>query len=70
MNEYVYSQVLEAFCLDVYRSWLNWPKKKILEQEIANMLDAGIIRPSSSSWLSLVVLENQKKKTYFCIDYW
>ncbi|CAG8449115.1 6895_t:CDS:2, partial [Gigaspora rosea] len=54
------------------RAYRMSPKEKeFLEREVANMLDAGIISPSSSLWSSPVVLVKQREKTqlaypYFC----
>lgn len=44
-------------------------EKDYLENEIADMLEADVIRPSFSPWSSPVVLVKQKDKVRFCIDY-
>jgi hypothetical protein len=52
------------------RPYRHSPKeRKFLKEEIDNMLEEGIISPSSSPWSSPVVLVKQKDKTRFCIDY-
>jgi len=45
-------------------------KRKIVDTQIQEMMDAGVIRPSSSPWASPVVLVPKKDgTTRFCIDY-
>ncbi|KYO34955.1 hypothetical protein Y1Q_0014614 [Alligator mississippiensis] len=48
-------------------------KKKVkqeIKQEIAEMEDLGVIRPSMSPWASLVVLVRKQDGTiWFCVDY-
>ena len=54
--------------LKAYRE--NEENQKIIQQEVANMLKAGIIRESYNLWSSLVVLVGKKSgKKRFCIDY-
>ena len=44
--------------------------RKIIKQEVENMLKAGVIRESFSPWSSPVVLVGKKSgKKRFCIDY-
>ena len=45
-------------------------RKQIIEQNIKEMLDQGIISPSASSWASPVILVPKKDGSLrFCIDY-
>lgn len=45
-------------------------KQKIIDDEIKNMLDQGVIESSKSSWSSPVCLVRKKDDSYrFCIDY-
>ena len=51
-----------------------WSQKKIIEEHIRNMLEAGVIRPSCSPWASPVLLvdkpvENGKRQYRFCVDF-
>jgi hypothetical protein len=40
-----------------------------LRQELDSMLEANIIRPSSSAWASPIVIVNNGKKKRLCVDY-
>ncbi len=45
-------------------------KQQFIDQEVSNMLEKGIIRPSTSSWAAPIVLVPKKDGTMrFCIDY-
>lgn len=45
-------------------------KQKIIDQELKDMLDQGIVEPSKSSWSSPILLVPKKDGTYrFCVDY-
>ena len=45
-------------------------KRDLVEVELNNMRDQGIISPSESPWASPIVLVRKKDETYrFCIDY-
>ena len=45
-------------------------KRHIAEKQICEMEEAGVIRPSSSPWVSTVVLVPKKDRTtHFCLDY-
>ncbi len=45
-------------------------KQQFIDQEVSNMLEKGIIRPSTSSWAAPIVLVTKKDGTMrFCIDY-
>jgi hypothetical protein len=49
---------------------MNLQKQKIEEEEVAKMLDKGVIEPSRSPWASPIVLATKKDgTTRFCIDY-
>jgi len=44
--------------------------KSIIEEQIEEMLNAGIIKPSESSWASPVIMVRKKDgKWRFCVDY-
>ncbi len=44
-------------------------KQQFIDQEVSNMLEKGIIRPSTSSWAAPIVLVPKKDGTMrFCID--
>ncbi len=45
-------------------------KQKFMDEEVASMLDKGIIRPFVSPWAAPVVLVPKKHgSTHFCVDY-
>ncbi len=45
-------------------------KQQFIDQDVSNMLEKGIIRPSTSSWAAPIVLVPKKDGTMrFCIDY-
>ncbi|KAI3373186.1 hypothetical protein L3Q82_006504 [Scortum barcoo] len=46
-------------------------KRALAEQKIKEMMEAGIIEPSTSPWVALVVLVKKKDGTWwcFCVDY-
>lgn len=46
------------------------PHNEIVNKELAKMLDAGIITPSSSTWSFLIViLKKNDSMVHFCLDY-
>lgn len=46
-----------------------WTQRSLLEQQINNMLEAGVVEPSTSPWSSPVLLVPKKDSTYrFCVD--
>jgi hypothetical protein len=49
---------------------VNPGKQQIIDNEIHSMYKSGLIRPSTSSWSSFVVLVKKKDGKYrFCVDY-
>ena len=50
---------------------LPFVSKQEVARQIQTMLDAGVIQPSVSPWVSPIVLVQKKDGTYrFCVDYW
>ena len=50
--------------------WLPHVHQDLIEKEIKEMLDAGVIEPSSSEWASPIVLVDKKDGTLrSCVDY-
>ena len=47
---------------------LSQPQREIMEREVKDMLDKGVIQPSFSPWASPIVLVKDNS-TRFCIDY-
>ena len=46
------------------------PKRRVVEEELEKMLEAGVIRPSQSPWASPVTLVGKKDgTTRFCVDF-
>ena len=45
--------------------------KNVVDSEVTNMLKQGVVKPSSCSWSSPIVIEKKKKdgSWHFCIDY-
>ena len=44
--------------------------RPVVEAQIQQMAETGVVRPSTSPWASLVVLVRKRDRTYrFCVDY-
>ncbi|TYJ52350.1 hypothetical protein B9479_007044 [Cryptococcus floricola] len=43
--------------------------RQLIDQNITELLDLGVIEPSNSPWASPVLLVRQKEKDRFCVDY-
>ena len=44
--------------------------RDLVHNEVQEMLDAGIIEPSSSEWASPIVSTRMRARLRLCIDYW
>ena len=50
--------------------WLPWSKREETDEQVEKMLNAGVIEPLGSPWMSPVVLVKKKDgTTRFCVDY-
>ena len=62
--------VQNARPIRIFSRQLNTDKRKVVEQEVRKMSEAGLIRPSQSSWSSPVCLARKKDGSWrFCCNY-
>ena len=48
-----------------------YSRRELVKRELDGMMEAGVIRPSTSTWASTIVMVEKKDSGIcFCVDYW